>query len=349
MKKAFLREILAVLLIFGCFCACGGDDVGDNEGSIADSDLDDTDQIPTITIEKIQSEEGEGGSMEVSWRLNADPAPKTDLVVATGSDWVVIPKDKNHSEIFKQTFWRDALLEIAPLPMVSIVGKGLVVDLETLQEYLPMESRGGHRIPKDFNFPLYTVGDPSFISVEVKLRAHFISAAPAGGAIAPNGSIWVVFDNAPADVTVSAGTVTVAGKIATITGPFAPGPLALTIAWADGSHTLNYVVIAPDIDPPTVTGGTVRNGDRNIDPEVINDDGIIKITFSENVVGNIALQTEGGDDVGWLFDIRGNTGRLLLIKGKEIKNGTTYVIRGKISDAAGNATEISITFVTIGK
>ncbi|MCG8620650.1 MAG: hypothetical protein MJE68_01445 [Proteobacteria bacterium] len=48
-KKAFLRKILVLLLILGCFCGCGGDDVGDNEGSIVDSDLDDKDQIPTIT------------------------------------------------------------------------------------------------------------------------------------------------------------------------------------------------------------------------------------------------------------------------------------------------------------
>ena len=80
--------------------------------------------------------------------------------------------------------------------------------------------------------------------------ANFVSAAPPGGEIAANGSITVTFDNAPADVTVSAGTVTVTGKSATITG-FTPGPLALTITWADGTQALNYTVIAPDTDPPT--------------------------------------------------------------------------------------------------
>ena len=76
--------------------------------------------------------------------------------------------------------------------------------------------------------------------------ANFVSAAPPGGEIAANGSITVTFDNAPADVTVSAGTVTVAGKTATIAGPFTPGPLALTITWADGTQALNYTVTAPD-------------------------------------------------------------------------------------------------------
>ena len=179
--------------------------------------------------------------------------------------------------------------------------------------------------------------------------ANFVSATPPGGDIAANGSITVTFDNAPKDVTVSAGTVTVAGKSATITGPFPPGALALTITWADGTQALTYNVTAPDTDPPTVTGGTVSDGDKDVDPEAINSDAKIEIEFSEDVSGNIALQTEGGDDVGWLGKVDGNKGTLELVKGKEIGNETTYVIAGKVSDAAGNATDVSITFVTKGK
>ena len=179
--------------------------------------------------------------------------------------------------------------------------------------------------------------------------ANFVSATPPGGEIAANGSITVTFDNAPADVTASAGTVTVAGKSATIAGPFTPGALALTITWADGTQTLNYTVTAPDNDPPTITGGTVSDGDKDVDPEGINTDGKIEIEFSEEVSGNVALQTEGGDDVGWLGKVEGNKATLEVVKGKEIGNETTYVIAGKVSDAAGNETEVSVTFVTKGK
>ena len=179
--------------------------------------------------------------------------------------------------------------------------------------------------------------------------ANFVSATPPGGEIAANGSITVTFDNAPADVTVSAGTVTVAGKTATITGPFTPGPLALTVTWADGTQALNYTVTAPDTDPPAVTGGTVKDGDKDVDPEAINSDAKIEIEFSEDVSGNVALQTEGGDDVGWLGKVEGNKATLELVKGKEIGNETTYVIAGKVSDAAGNSTDVSVTFVTKGK
>ena len=179
--------------------------------------------------------------------------------------------------------------------------------------------------------------------------ANFVSATPPGGDIAANGSITVTFDNAPADVTVSAGTVTVAGKSATITGPFTPGALALTITWADGTQALTYNVTAPDTDPPAVTGGTVSDGDKDVDPEAINSAAAIELEFSEDVSGNVALQTESGDDVGWLGKVEGNKATLELVKGKEIGNETTYVIAGKVSDAAGNSTDVSVTFVTKGK
>ena len=70
------------------------------------------------------------------------------------------------------------------------------------------------------------------------------------------------------------------------------------------------------------------------------------ILFSEDVFGNIVLQTEGGDNVGWIGKIEGNKATLELVKGKEIANETTYVIRGKVSDAKGNAADYSVTFVT---
>ena len=77
--------------------------------------------------------------------------------------------------------------------------------------------------------------------------------------------------------------------------------------------------------------------------------GRFEILFDEDMTGHIALQTEGGDNVGWLGKVEGNIGTLELVKGKEIGNETTYVIAGKVSDAAGNSTDVSVTFVTRGK
>lgn len=178
--------------------------------------------------------------------------------------------------------------------------------------------------------------------------AAFVSTFPSGGKITANGTIIVTFDNNPGDVTVSAGAIAGSGKTRTISGPFTLGPLSLTITWTngDGSTSLSYTVKAADNTAPTVTDGTVKDGEEDVDSEKINRDGKIKITFSEEVRGNIALQTEGGDDVGWIGKVEGTKGTLELVKGKEIGNETTYVIKGKVIDAAGNEAEVSITFTT---
>ena len=70
------------------------------------------------------------------------------------------------------------------------------------------------------------------------------------------------------------------------------------------------------------------------------------IEFAEDMTGNIALQTEDGVDVGWIGKVVGNKAILELVKGREIVSETTYVIAGKVSDAAGNSTDVSVTFVT---
>ncbi|RKU19833.1 hypothetical protein C6500_09930 [Candidatus Poribacteria bacterium] len=186
---------------------------------------------------------------------------------------------------------------------------------------------------------------------EEPVPVNFVSATPLGSEIAPNEWITVTFDNPPTDVRVSVGTVTVAGKTATITGPFTAGPLALTITWADGIQVLNFTVHSAChcCCAPTITGGTVEDGDTDVDPEVINSDGEIVIMFSEDVFGNIALQTEGGDDVGWIGKVEGNKATLELVKGRELTTETVYVIACKISDTEGNRVDYKITFVTRGK
>lgn len=73
------------------------------------------------------------------------------------------------------------------------------------------------------------------------------------------------------------------------------------------------------------------------------------IEFAEDVTGNIALQTEGGDDVGWIGKVEGNKATLELVKGRELTTETTYVIAGKVSDPVGNSMDVSVTFVTRAK
>ena len=103
---------------------------------------------------------------------------------------------------------------------------------------------------------------------------NFVAANPPGGEIFPLGTITVTFDNTPVEVRVSRGTVTVAGKTATITGPFTLGPLALTITWAAGTQRLIFTVHSPCCSPAYIVGGTVEDGDTNVDSERVNSDGL---------------------------------------------------------------------------
>ena len=197
---------------------------------------------------------------------------------------------------------------------------------------------------------LVSCGGEEDIGTDEPVLANFVSATPPGGAIAANGTITVTFDNTPGDVMVSTGTVIkLTDKTATIAGPFKPGPLVLTITWANGIQALDYTVTTVCCGVPIIIGGTVLDGDKDVDPETINSERMIEITFSEEVTGNIALQTESGDNVGWLGKVEGSKGRLELVKGRELVNETVYVIAGEVTTIHGIEMDIKITFVTKGK
>ena len=180
----------------------------------------------------------------------------------------------------------------------------------------------------------YTIRPPAaFVSANPKARSH----------IDVDDTITLTFDNTPEDVTVSEGRARIIGKRVRITGPFDAGRLAFTVVWADGVKTLNYTVRAPDTEAPKITSGSLNNGDRDVDPEALKR---IEVTFNETVTGTIALRTAAGVDAGWLGKVSGKKGTLELVRGKELGNEITYVIAGKVSDAAGNSTNINIRFTT---
>ena len=155
-------------------------------------------------------------------------------------------------------------------------------------------------------------------------------------------TITLTFDNPPKDVTVNEGDATITDNTVSITGPFTPGTLKLVVTWADGSLEFTYEVAEPDTEAPSIASGTISDGEEGIDSS----SALIEIEFSEEVSGNITLQTEAGDNVGWIGKVEGNKATLELVKGKELDPETTYIIAGKVEDAAGNETDISITFVT---
>ena len=174
------------------------------------------------------------------------------------------------------------------------------------------------------------------------------SVVPSNGSeLAANGIISVIFTDDPGAVVASAGTVTGSGKVRTISGPFDVGALSLTIAWdkGDGSVTLFYTVVGPDETPPEVIASSPFNdGEKDVDPVDVFKDGIT-VTFSEHVIGRLMLLNDG-DDVGWLSEVDGDTVTLTGVAGQELSNETEYEVAGRVSDAAGNVTDVLITFIT---
>ena len=286
MNQFSIISWLLIGLLIVCLFSCGGDDAGNDGDSIADLKS----HVPTITIERLRSEKVEreenfseqlivDGSFvghrtthilkvgeRISWRLKAFPAPKTDLVVSTipksKQNWIVIPKFQNHSEEFISTVFDDETIEIHPLPMVSIVGVGLVVDLEKLQKDLPNESRGGHRIPKDFDFPLYNVGDPSKILCDDcgenvigftdelhpdELHATTVTVIPVPGATIPsNQQFSLIFNKGVIAATVNGAAVTGSGTHWIAAPGLQQGPgQNLNITWTNRDGTVSSKVVGP--------------------------------------------------------------------------------------------------------
>ena len=219
----------------------------------------------------------------------------------------------------KNTFFSIFCRQIRPIRIVMT----LVVSLLAVYIIGCYVEDNGYRVPRD------------------------VQVSPlSGSTIETDTIISVTSDTAFNEVKVSAGSVIVEGRTLKIVGPFIPGALSLTIVWEDGQETFDYTVILPDTDPPKMTSGDLIDGDRDVDHNAFNAEEKIEFWFSEPVTGNIELQTEDTEDVGWLGEVKGIKATLVFCKGEELTCGTTYMIVGKVSDAAGNSTGFNVTFAT---
>ena len=193
--------------------------------------------------------------------------------------------------------------------------------------------------------------------------AAVTATVPAtGGEIAANGALIINFDTGKnidaAGVTVNGSAAVLAGNQATwnATG-LTPGGTTLNVAWTNtdgtaGAASVAVTVKAEDNTAPTVKGGTVKNGAKDVDPGPINESGKLEVTFSEAVVkGEVSLGVDGGDALGTQAEWAGDKVTLSLNAGVALANETTYVIIIKgVKDAAGNAmAEAKISFTTKGK
>ena len=77
----------------------------------------------------------------------------------------------------------------------------------------------------------------------------FTEAIPAAGStIQQDATIIATFDGTPTDVNITGGKFSISGSNVTITGPFTPGTLNITLTWSDGATALTYTVEAPEPD-----------------------------------------------------------------------------------------------------
>ena len=101
--------------------------------------------------------------------------------------------------------------------------------------------------------------------------------------------------------------------------------------------------IRQDNDPPKITKSSIKDG-----AEDVGRNNIISITFNEPVVeGDLRLRIKGGRTIETRVKYGNETIHLERL-GKNIvmEPLTTYVIDGTVSDAAGNETDVGITFTT---
>ena len=355
-------------------------------------------RVPTITIKRLESEKIEERPTaikgeKITWRLDADPAPLKDVVVHVSIPsannqsvdiGVLIPKFKPYSEEFTNTIYGGAI-EVVALPMQSIVGKGLVVNVEELRKSLPTDTYGGHHIPKDFDFPLYNVGNPSQILCDdcrapVSLAQPTLPTTPPppareeppplvqedvgpppatdvqvspvpGTTILPNPRFVLTFDQSIIAATVNRFPATGFGNswraFPTLTG----GSVFLNVEWTNqdgstGSKVVGpYTVIEPDITPPRIVGGTVANGEDKVNSIAINVGGM-RFDFDESVTGSIKLIDDFGVNLNWIASVGGRAATLTQGAGRELNFESTYFVEIDVRDTAGNPSEIRIIFFT---
>lgn len=377
MKNNKLIFIFFTILFY--ISACGGDVVVDDDGI---SSIQDEGQGPTVIIEKLgidilrnENSENPGAFIAgiLRWRLRAIPAPITDLAIRLndGYDWVVIPKSQNYSSEFRtliraeygaeldedilrqegtHRLSSDLRITIDPLPIIPNSDTGIMVDQAQLQRYLPIQSLRKFTLKKGYEFPNYEIGNPSQLTINRQGRlvyAYVVRVSPVEGEISRRRRIIVDFDNNPGNVAANIGIVSGTDRMRTISPPaegYPVGELDLTIIWADGERTLHYAVIAGDETPPKIVSSSPENGERDVDPALLLQNGI-RITFSERVIGDLIL-LEGNDDIGWTDNFSGNTATLRRNGNQALRNNTRYGVNGTVSDAAGNEQRVNITFIT---
>lgn len=190
---------------------------------------------------------------------------------------------------------------------------------------------------------------------------NFIAVDPPEGSRIPNWLppqiplLKLTFDRSPRSVTVNGTPAAVEGNAACLehSGGLRLGDGELTVAWTnqDGSQgvgvILHFQVVTYSAVPPEIAGGSVTNGDIDVDPAPLNLNGIT-IFFSEAIrPGTIEIRPEGQESLGWIAQWKTESVEIMPLPGKELIHGTAYIIKlENVEDLVGASMSVEIWFMT---
>jgi hypothetical protein len=186
--------------------------------------------------------------------------------------------------------------------------------------------------------------------------ATVTGVVPASGeTVAANAEITITFDNPVTDVTVNGEAATGSGKTWKYKGTL---QASNAIAWtnedesAGEGYTVSYTVEAPDTEAPTITGSEPANGDKNLDPEEVNSNGIT-VEFSEAIKKVSIEVTVEGEALKWTGGTLSDDKKSALaemLSGGELPYEAEIVVTVTAEDGAGNKLEgEEIKFTTAAK
>ncbi|RKU05696.1 hypothetical protein C6502_22470 [Candidatus Poribacteria bacterium] len=169
----------------------------------------------------------------------------------------------------------------------------------------------------------------------------------------PDTRFTLTFDAGVEAARVNDTPATGAGRDWELMPGLEVGTARLNIEWFNrdgtrGTTTIGpYVVLAaPEVlESPTITRGTVRNGEVDVNPAPINASGFLFV-FDERVIGAIKLTDEACADLNWTGTVDDRTAALTPVAGQELANNTVYKIEIDVQDGGGNRFRATITFVT---
>jgi hypothetical protein len=175
-----------------------------------------------------------------------------------------------------------------------------------------------------------------------------------GSTIAANQKITITFDNPATNVTVNGAAATGAGTSWSFQGDLT-GKTGIDIAWTSeddsaGAKSVSYTIQAADTTPPAIASSDPGDGDKDLDPEALNADGI-EIKFSEPLKKVTVDVTIDGEPLKWLAELSDDktTAVISMLKGGELPYEAEIVLVVTAEDNAGNKLEAEITFATAAK